>query len=90
MGPANNLLYWLKNTLPRRGNLKIIPLQRYDWFMALALAVLLIAAGSARMVVGVGGIYLTFRTLLRSSEAILAEPPEETGGQAIHRLFHVL
>ena len=34
-----------------------MPLERYDWCIALALAVLLIAAGSARMVVGVGGIY---------------------------------
>jgi hypothetical protein len=30
---------------------------------------------------------LTFRTLLRSLEAILVEPAEKTGGQAIHRLF---
>jgi hypothetical protein len=34
-----------------------MPLERYDWYMALALAVLLIAAGSAQMVGGVGGIY---------------------------------
>jgi hypothetical protein len=37
--------------------LNIMLLERYDWCMALALAVLLIAAGSAQMVVGVGGIY---------------------------------
>jgi hypothetical protein len=29
----------------------------HDWCIALALAVLLIAAGSTQMVVGVGGIY---------------------------------
>ena len=34
-----------------------MPLERHDWCIALALAVLLVAAGSARMVVGVGGIY---------------------------------
>jgi hypothetical protein len=33
---------------------------------------------------------LTFRTLFRSSEAILSEPPEEKGGQARPRLFHML
>ena len=30
---------------------------------------------------------LTFRTLFRSSEAILAEPSEEIRGQAIHGAF---
>ena len=35
-------------------------------------------------------IELTFRTLFRSSEAILSEPPEEKGGQARPRLFHML
>ncbi len=33
---------------------------------------------------------LTFRTLFRSSEAILSEPPEEKGGRARPRLFHIL
>jgi CheY-like chemotaxis protein len=32
--------------------------------------------------------YLTFRTLYRTFEAILEEPPAETGGGAIYRLFH--
>jgi hypothetical protein len=31
---------------------------------------------------------LTFRTLYRTFEAILEEPPAETGGGAIYRLFH--
>jgi hypothetical protein len=57
MGLANNFLGLQKNDLPRRGNLKVIPLERHDWCIALALAVLLVAAGSTRMVVGVGGIY---------------------------------
>jgi hypothetical protein len=30
---------------------------------------------------------LTFRTLFRSSEAILTEPPEERGGRAMTRAF---
>jgi hypothetical protein len=33
-------------------------------------------------------IHLTFRTLFRSSEAILEEPPKERGSRAIHGLFH--
>ena len=32
-------------------------------------------------------IKLTFRTLFRSSEAILTEPPEERGGRAMTRAF---
>jgi len=33
---------------------------------------------------------LTFRTLFRTSEAILEEPPVEGGPGAIYRLFHAL
>jgi hypothetical protein len=32
-------------------------------------------------------LILTFRTLFRSSEAILTEPPEERGGRAMTRAF---
>ncbi len=35
-------------------------------------------------------LHLTFRTLFRSSGAILAEPPEERRGRALHGLFHTL
>jgi hypothetical protein len=36
-----------------------------------------------------GMLFLTFRTIFRSSEAILAEPPEERGRRAIHQLFQM-
>ena len=33
-------------------------------------------------------LYLTFRTLFRSSGVILAEPPAERSGRSLHGLFH--
>ena len=35
-------------------------------------------------------LYLTFRTLFRSSEAIMAAPPEKRGGRALHGSLHML
>jgi transposase len=36
------------------------------------------------------GVQLTFRTLFRTAEAILEEPPAENGGGAIYRRCYVL
>ena len=35
-------------------------------------------------------VQLTFRTLFRTSETILEEPPVKRGAGAIYRLFHAL
>ena len=45
---------------------------------------------TARFYRHVGGPLLTFRTLCRTSEAILEEPLGEGGLGALYRLFHAL
>jgi len=38
----------------------------------------------------IGALALTFRTLFRSSEAMLAAPPEKRGGRTLHGSWHML
>ena len=47
-------------------------------------------AGVTPKDVDVFATYLTFRTLFRTFEAILEEPPAENGGGAIYRRCYVL
>jgi RNA-directed DNA polymerase len=53
---------------------------QHDW---------LLKAVETRLREELATLQLTFRTIFRSSEAILAEPPEERGRRAIHQLFQM-